>query len=180
MWKNTDVLRNGGIPGHLQGNRASGAQLLEYSHFCFSAPAFFLLILTAHLVAEGCQIWGRFLPNGPDLRGWNQSEDVLDSGGGIGPELIPEGIVWGFHELQDIREARGWMTWSSSSQTTAAKNKLEIPAGAEFYFYQAGNTSLSFNQNMVVVNQLLLPSLNTTFWWFICSWIDLMQVEPDR
>lgn len=53
-----------------------------------------LLPSWAHLVAEGCQVGGRFLPNGPDLSGWNQSEDVLDGGGGgVRPELVPEGIV---------------------------------------------------------------------------------------
>lgn len=65
-----------------------------------------LLISTAYLVAEGGQIGGRFLPDGPDLRGWDQSEDVLDGGGGVGPELIPEGIVRGFDGLQDGGEAR--------------------------------------------------------------------------
>lgn len=46
-----------------------------------------------HLVAEGGQVGGRFLPDGPDLSGWDQSEDVLDGGGGVGPELIPESIL---------------------------------------------------------------------------------------
>lgn len=55
----------------------------------------------AHLVTEGCQVGRRLLPDGPDLCGRHQSEDVLDAGGRVVPELIPEGIVSGLHRLQE-------------------------------------------------------------------------------
>lgn len=57
-------------------------------------------VLFHHLVTEGCQVGRRLLPHGADLGGRHQSEDVLDGGGSVGPELIPEGVVCGFDRLR--------------------------------------------------------------------------------
>lgn len=65
----------------------------------------------AHLVTEGCQVWWRLLPDGPDLSGRHQSKDVLDASGRVVPELIPEGIVSGLHRLKKAGTARKIKHW---------------------------------------------------------------------
>lgn len=60
-----------------------------------------LIITAGYLVAEGCQVGRRLLSYSSDLSRRHQSEDVLDGGGGVDPELIPEGIVCGLYGLQD-------------------------------------------------------------------------------
>lgn len=51
------------------------------------------LDLPPHLVTERCQVGRRLLPNSSYLCGRHQSEDVLDRGGRVPPELVPEGVV---------------------------------------------------------------------------------------
>lgn len=56
-----------------------------------------------YLVAQGCQVGGGLLSDGSDLGGWHQGEHILDGGGGVGPELIPECIIRGLHGLWQTR-----------------------------------------------------------------------------
>ncbi len=57
--------------------------------------------MNTHLVAEGCQVWWRLLSHSSNLCCRHQSKNILDGGGGVDPELIPECIVCGFYRLQE-------------------------------------------------------------------------------
>lgn len=65
-----------------------------------------VLRTSGYLVAEGCQVWRRLLSDGSDLCRRNQSENILNRGGGVDPELIPEHVVWGFDGLQERKRTQ--------------------------------------------------------------------------
>lgn len=80
------------------------------------------LDLPPHLVTERCQVGRRLLPNSSYLCGRHQSEDVLDRGGRVPPELVPEGVVWGLHRLQ----AEGTQTHTANDYQANFKTNTEL------------------------------------------------------
>lgn len=56
-----------------------------------------------YLIAQRCQIGGRFLPHSSDLSGRHQGKHILYAGRSVRPELIPERVICGLHGLEGGR-----------------------------------------------------------------------------
>lgn len=58
-----------------------------------------------HLVTQSCQIWRWFFSHCSDLCSWYKGKDILHWSCCVCPELVPKGIIRGFHRLW--RDKRG-------------------------------------------------------------------------
>lgn len=70
---------------------------------------------TLHLVAQSGQVGGRLLSHCPDLRCRHQCKDILHRGGRVCPELVPKGVISGFHGLWGDTVSRAARSLASRS-----------------------------------------------------------------